>query len=153
MCGSISGSSLVFCWSTCLSLYEKPCSFLSLLLCNTAWGQGWWFCQTFFMVENSFQYPEGCKWAKPLDSSSSQALYVEDHWHVIRLFLGCIFFMGVTEDSVLRIIAKFTKVPGTSDLGGQTIGILVPISEKLSLFPWECVLVQNIVHGIIRVTQ
>jgi hypothetical protein len=25
-----------------------PCSFYSLLLCSTAWGQGWWFSQPFF---------------------------------------------------------------------------------------------------------
>ena len=53
VCGFISGSSIVFHWSTCLSLYQYL-QFLSQLLCSTAWGQGCWFPQKFFYCWEQF---------------------------------------------------------------------------------------------------
>ena len=49
MCGFISGSSILFHWSTCLSLYQYHAG-LSQLLCSTAWGQAWWFHPMFFFT-------------------------------------------------------------------------------------------------------
>ena len=43
----ISGSSIPYLCTTTMQ-------FLSLLLCNTAWGQGWWFPQKFFYLSGVF---------------------------------------------------------------------------------------------------
>jgi hypothetical protein len=45
----------------CLSLHQCHVGFCfgfeSPLLCSTAWGQGWWFPRTSFIVEHCFRYP------------------------------------------------------------------------------------------------
>jgi hypothetical protein len=51
-CVFISECSVVFPWSTFLSLYlYHVFLFLSLLLCSTAWNQGCWFPQFFYCWE------------------------------------------------------------------------------------------------------
>jgi hypothetical protein len=56
VCGFISGSSILFHWSNCLSLYQY-CAVLSLLQCNTAWDQGCNSPRSSFSVESTFHYP------------------------------------------------------------------------------------------------
>jgi hypothetical protein len=57
MCGFISGSSILFCWSTCLSLYQyhavfnHHCSLIQLEVRDDN------FLRSSFIVENSFHYP------------------------------------------------------------------------------------------------
>ena len=59
MCGFISKYSILFHWSTCLTLYQIPCvfSFFSPLLCSTVWGHGLCFLRSYFIVKNRFHYP------------------------------------------------------------------------------------------------
>ena len=54
MWGFISGSSVLFHWSTYLSLYQYHAVFITTVL--VAWGQEWWFHQMFFIVKKCFPY-------------------------------------------------------------------------------------------------
>ena len=55
MCGSITGSSVC---SIDIPVYlcTSTMQFLTQILCNIVWNQGWWFPQRCFTFENSFHY-------------------------------------------------------------------------------------------------